>query len=68
MAGKKPRSKTARQIRADGRRPLLVYLLPDVIKELKKAALDDDRNAYEITEEAVRKWLITHERSQSRKR
>jgi hypothetical protein len=29
----------------------------DLIKELKKAALDDDRNAYEIVEEAVINWL-----------
>lgn len=43
--------------RADGRRSLLVYLDPNVIKQLKKAALDEDRTAYEITEEAVRDWL-----------
>jgi hypothetical protein len=48
--------KTART-RPDGRRPLLVYLDPRVIKQLKKAALDEDRTAYEITEEAVREWL-----------
>jgi hypothetical protein len=35
----------------------LVYLHPDVIKELKKAALDEDRTAYDITEEAVSAWL-----------
>jgi len=28
-----------------------------LIKELKKAALDDDANAYEIVEEATRQWL-----------
>jgi hypothetical protein len=44
--------------RPDGRRPLMVYLDPGVIKELKKAALDEDRTAYEITEEAVREWLL----------
>lgn len=43
--------------RADGRKSLLVYLHPDVIKELKKAALDENRPAYEITEEAVSAWL-----------
>jgi hypothetical protein len=44
--------------RPDGRRALLVYLDQDVIKQLKKAALDEDRTAYEITEEAVREWLL----------
>ncbi|WP_280514811.1 hypothetical protein [Methylocella tundrae] len=29
----------------------------DLIKELKKAALDDERNAYEIVEEAIVNWL-----------
>jgi hypothetical protein len=52
---KKPKSPT--RTRADGRKSLLVYLHPDVIKELKKAALDEDRTAYEITEEAVSAWL-----------
>ena len=47
----------ATRTRADGRRSLLVYLDPDVIKQLKKAGLDEDRTAYEITEEAVRDWL-----------
>lgn len=47
----------ATRTRADGRRSLLVYLDPDVIKQLKKAALDEERTAYEITEEAVRDWL-----------
>jgi len=53
-------SKSTPRPRSDGRRPLLVYLNPDVIKRLKKAALDEDRPAYEITEEAVREWLQQH--------
>ena len=68
MAQKKHGSKTATRIRADGRRSLLVYLDQDVIKQLKKVALDEDRTAYEITEEAVRKWLATHKTSQRRSR
>ena len=43
--------------RADGRRQLLVYLPPDVIKEIKKVAVDDDTTASAITEEALRAWL-----------
>jgi hypothetical protein len=62
---KKPRSPA--RTRADGRRSLLVYLHPDVIKELKKAALDEDRTAYEITEEAVSTWLATRKASRKGK-
>jgi hypothetical protein len=43
--------------RKDGRRQFVVYLRPHLIKKLKKAALDQDTPAYEITEEAVRRWL-----------
>ena len=67
MQPKKLGSKTAARTRADGRRPLLVYLRPGVIKQLKKAALDEDRAAYKITEDAVRKWLATRKMSRKRK-
>ncbi len=43
--------------REDGRKALLVYLPPDLIKDLKRAGLDDDRLVYEIVEEASRDWL-----------
>lgn len=59
MVSKKPASKTTQRARTDGRRPMLVYLRPDIIKQLKRAALDEDRPAYEITEEALREWLTT---------
>ncbi len=53
------RSPTLKKIpaRSDGRRTLLVYMDPVLIKDLKKAALDDERNVYEIVEEAARDWL-----------
>ena len=57
MASEQSGSKRTARTRADGRRPLLVYLDPEIIKQLKKAALDEDKPAYEITEEAVRAWL-----------
>jgi hypothetical protein len=60
MSHGKPKSKAATRTRTDGRRPLLVYLDQGVIKQLKKAALDQERTAYEITEEAAREWLATH--------
>jgi hypothetical protein len=43
--------------RKDGRKSLLVYLDAGLIKDLKRAALDDDRNVYDIVEEISRQWL-----------
>jgi hypothetical protein len=43
--------------RKDGRRQVLLYMKPEVAKALKKAALDEERNAYEIAEEAVVEYL-----------
>jgi hypothetical protein len=57
MDRRQMKTPSSSRARADGRKSLLVYLDPDVIKQLKKAALDEDRNAYEITEEALRDWL-----------
>ena len=50
--------------RSDGRKSLLVYMDEALIKELKKVAVDDDCNAYDIVEKATREWL---ERRQSEK-
>ena len=58
MTREKSETKTAgSRARADGRKSLLVYLQPDVIKQLKKVALDQEKTAYEITELALREWL-----------
>ena len=43
--------------RTDGRKTLLVYMDAGLIKDVKRAALDDDRNVYEIVEEATRDWV-----------
>ena len=43
--------------RADGRKSLLVYMEPSLIKELKITALNEDRNVYELVEEATLEWL-----------
>lgn len=56
---RKPKEKASgARKRADGRRQLLVYLSPDVIIGLKRAALDQQRPAYELAEEAIRDWLL----------
>ena len=61
---RKPKVKaTSARKRADGRRQLLVYLLPEVIVSLKRAALDRERPAYELAEEAIREWLARDKRT-----
>jgi len=56
-ASPKPTATKRTSPRTDGRRTLLVYLDGDLIKALKKVALDEERNVYEIVEEAARDWL-----------
>lgn len=45
--------------RKDGRRPFMVYLDPGLIKAIKRAALEEDRPAYEFVEEHLRKVTNT---------
>jgi hypothetical protein len=57
MNTSRTRSEDRRKSRVDGRRAIFLYLPPDVIKALKKAAVDEDRHSYEIAEEAILRWL-----------
>lgn len=60
---RKPREKAAdSRKRADGRRQLLIYLAPEVILALKRTALDQQRPAYELAEDAIRDWLLRNKR------
>lgn len=43
--------------RPDGRRQLTTYMDPEILKELKMAAIQIDKKAYEVVEEAVAEWL-----------
>ena len=47
--------------RLDGRKPLYVYLPPNLIVSLKKAALDECRPVYALVEEAVTQLLQARE-------
>lgn len=60
-----PDPKEARRVRADGRRQLLVYLPPELIKVIKKRAVDDDTTASAIVEEALRQWVGNRPSDQS---
>lgn len=48
--------------RGDGRLPLMVYLEPKLIQDLKGLALEENAYAYELVEQAVRD-LISVKRS-----
>ena len=50
-------NKETTRVRADGRRQLLVYLPPELIKGIKKLAVDDETTASAIVEEALRQWV-----------
>jgi hypothetical protein len=51
------------RVRGDGRRQVLIYLLPEIIKELKRAALDEDEPIYLLAEEAILDWLKKRKRN-----
>lgn len=51
------------RVRGDGRRQVLIYLLPEIIKELKRAALDEDKPIYLLAEEAILDWLKKRKRN-----
>ncbi|MGO3928365.1 hypothetical protein NP284_08640 [Rhodopseudomonas pseudopalustris] len=57
MARKTESSGEPRSSREDGRKQFLTYMRTDLIKEIKKAALDQERNAYELVEDAVEEYL-----------
>jgi hypothetical protein len=47
--------------RKDGRKPFMIYLDPELIKDIKRAALEADRPAYEIVEDQMRLALASVE-------
>jgi hypothetical protein len=55
---KQPPKRPAQRERKDGRKSFLVYLPAKVITDLKVAALHEGKHAYQLTEEAVRRYLV----------
>jgi hypothetical protein len=56
-ASKKAGKKSNAAERPDGRRATVVYLQPDIMMQLKRAAMDQRRHGYEIIEDALEAWL-----------
>jgi hypothetical protein len=67
MPAKKPPASGARKLPVGDRRQFLTTMSADVIKAVKQAALDDNRNAWEIMEEAAQQWLDRRKSSRGRK-
>jgi hypothetical protein len=38
-------------------------MAPELVKDLKRSALDEDRPAYELAEEAIQEWLKKRKRN-----
>jgi hypothetical protein len=57
MIEKKKAPKRGRRSPLGDRRQFLTMMSPQIIKEIKKAALEDDRAAWDVMEEAARQWL-----------
>jgi hypothetical protein len=47
--------------RPDKRSQLLIYMNPDLIRQLKLAALAKGKPAYELAEVAIEEWLKKHQ-------
>lgn len=54
---KKKAAKRGRRSPLGDRRQFLMMMDPNVIKAIKTAALEDDRAAWDVMEEAAKQWL-----------
>jgi hypothetical protein len=57
MVEKKEAPKRGLRSPLGDRRQFLTMMSPDIIRSIKQAALEDDRAAWDIMEEAARQWL-----------
>jgi len=60
MADEKPPSRRGRKPPEGDKRQFLTSMDPDVIKAIKQAAIDKDRTASDVMEEAAKQWLERH--------
>jgi hypothetical protein len=54
---KAPVPKRGRRTPRGDRRQFLMMMSPEVIKSVKQAAIEDDRPAWSVMEEAAKQWL-----------
>ena len=54
---KRPKPVDPASSRPDGRRQLLLYMAPDLIADLKRAAMIEGTTAFNLVERAVRAYL-----------
>lgn len=57
MAEKKKQPTPLKRRPVGDRRQFLTMMSPDLIKSIKLAAIEDDRPAWDVMEEAARRWL-----------
>jgi len=57
MADENPPSRRGRKPPEGDKRQFLTSMDPDVIKAIKQAAIDKDRTASDVMEEAAKQWL-----------
>jgi hypothetical protein len=67
MPAKKPPTSGPRKLPVGDRVQFLTTMSADVIRSVKQAALDDNRNAWEIMEEAAQQWLDRRKSGRGRK-
>jgi Ribbon-helix-helix protein, copG family len=60
MADAKPSQKKGRKPPQGDKRQFLTSLDPEVIKQIKQAAIGLEKTASEVMEEAAREWLERH--------
>jgi hypothetical protein len=60
MADDKPSPRRGRKPPLGEKRQFLTTMDPDVIRAIKQAALDVDRTASDVMEEAAKQWLERH--------
>jgi hypothetical protein len=60
MADDKPSPRRGRKPPEGEKRQFLTTMDPDVIRAIKQVALDLDRTASDVMEEAAKQWLARH--------
>lgn len=66
MIAKKQTAKQGKKNPIGDRIQFLTMMSPDTIRSIKNAALEEDRAAWAVMEEAATEWLERHRKAQSK--